>query len=298
MILPPPSSLPTTPIVVRITSTPTATALSVDGTLVATLPPLSTPGGTCTIFLSHPEPTEDQINLTITALVDYIFDNNRHPYKHVWGEANRSRVAEYVKWIMEVAADKGMNTNHLAYIYATTHIESQWYNFEEISQGDPETYFERQYGLGSGRENELGNTEKGDGYKYMGRGFIHLTGRGNYSKVSQELQLGSLLTDFPAKAAYNESPNRSSLDSKNYITRIAVLGMADGWFTGKKLSDFDNVDGTYQFDDARAIINWPGAQGGNPREQAGKLGKDFAEILSTHCQLGGVPSGIACIICK
>ena len=295
-----PAPLPP-PLAVQVTSTPTATPVNVNGIPVATLPPLTTPtGGTCTIIFSQKESNETEINATIIALREYIFDKGRHPYKEVWGSADPSRVEEYIKWIMDVAANKGMNTNHLAYIYATTHLESQWYNFEEVSEQGiaPEDYFEYLYGWETNMGEMLGNTAKGDGYRYMGRGFIHLTGRGNYSKVSEALQLGSLLTDYPAKAAYNESLNRISLANDNYITRIAVLGMADGWFTGKKLSDFDDADGSYRFYDAREIINWPGAQGGEPREQAGELGKDFAEILSAHCQLGGLPSGITCVTCK
>ncbi|GEM_PF-6034938 len=201
---------------------------------------------------------------------------------------------------MDVAANAGLNTNHLAYIYATTHVESQWFNFTEIfpAEADPEEYFERQYGRGSSLGSQLGNTEFGDGYLYMGRGFIHLTGRGNYAKAGSALGLGTLLVDYPEKASYNEASNRTSLDPYNHITNVAVFGMSGGWFTGQKLSDFDNADGSYRFYDARAIINWPGAQGGDPRQQAGDLGKDFAEILSRHCPLGGVPAGLMCVVCR
>lgn len=53
-----------------------------------------------------------------------------------------------------------------------------------ILQNEPE-YFELIYG---GRP-DLGNTQKGDGYNYRGRGFIQLTGRANYEKTGKALGL-------------------------------------------------------------------------------------------------------------
>jgi hypothetical protein len=81
---------------------------------------------------------------------------------------------------------------------------------------------------------------------------------------------------------------------------IAVGGMKNGWFTGVGLTspDISGPDGSFDFYGARAIINWPGAQGGNPRQQAGKLGEGFGDILSRHCPLGGASSGIVCVECK
>ena len=45
----------------------------------------------------------------------------------------------------------------------------------------------------------LGNTEKGDGKKYKGRGFIHLTGRWNYTKAAK--QTGIDLVNQPELAS-------------------------------------------------------------------------------------------------
>lgn len=76
----------------------------------------------------------------------------------------------------------------------------------------------------------LGNTEPGDGVKYKGRGFIHLTGRYNYDKAGK--QLGIDLVNNPELAA----------DPK-IAAKIAI------WFwksrVSKRVSDFtDTTDVT------------------------------------------------------
>jgi putative chitinase len=50
----------------------------------------------------------------------------------------------------------------------------------------PEAIFERVYGLGNPKKaRELGNTNKGDGYRYRGGGVLQTTGRANYRRMSQ-----------------------------------------------------------------------------------------------------------------
>jgi hypothetical protein len=252
----------------------------------------STPGPTPT---QTPSPNEAEIENTLQELVNYIFDNSRHPYKHVWANAERDKVKGHLDRIMGESGRQGLNTNHLAYIYATTHEESQWYNYQEL---EPAGGFENLYGPGSPNAAQLGNIYPGDGERYMGRGYVHLTGRGNYKTASDKLGLYVTLSDgtrgyeleqYPEKAAYG-APEFSY----DYRTMIAVRGMAEGWFTGVGLSNFDTPDGNYDFYGARAIINWPGAQGGDPRQHAGNLGIDFTKILAKQCPLGGAKAGIVC----
>jgi putative chitinase len=82
-------------------------------------------------------------------------------------------------------------------------------------------------------------------YPYVGRGFVQLTWRDNYEKASQILSLYDErdLVDHPELA----------LDSL-IATRVLFRGMAEGWFTGRKLGQYFN-DTKDDPLNARQIIN-------------------------------------------
>jgi len=56
--------------------------------------------------------------------------------------------------------------------------------------------------------------------------------------------------------------------------QIAIQGMLDGWFTGRKLSQYFKEDGTANYEDARAIIN-----GTDQATRIADISRRFAEIL-------------------
>jgi putative chitinase len=83
-----------------------------------------------------------------------------------------------------------------------------------------------EYGKGKGKP--YGVAKKYQDIPY-GRGYVQLTWDYNYEKADKELGLnGELLKSFE-KALEPE-----------IAAQIAIRGMKEGWFTGKKLSDYDN----------------------------------------------------------
>ena len=75
---------------------------------------------------------------------------------------------------------------------------------------------------------------------YFGRGFLQITHEENYRKAWCRWRRS---VKEPSKAL---DPAISA--------KIAVLGMRDGWFTGKRLSDFITLAHS-DFEGARAIVN-------------------------------------------
>lgn len=123
----------------------------------------------------------------------------------------------------------------LAYVLATAFHETARFKFMREVWGP--TAAQKRY---EGRA-DLGNTVVGDGKKFLGRGFVQVTGRRNYSDWSRRLGIDLLkepqLAEQPAIAA-----------------RILVEGMMLGTFTGRKLSDYETAAGP-DYRNARRIVN-------------------------------------------
>ncbi len=123
---------------------------------------------------------------------------------------------------------------HLAYILATTYHETAktMQPIEEFGKGKGRDY---------GKKLKLSRKPYTTPDKlYYGRGFVQLTWYENYQLASKKLKCD--LLNFPELAL--------QLDR---ATDILFLGMYQGWFTGKKLSDYIGVK--TDFVGARKIIN-------------------------------------------
>jgi len=127
----------------------------------------------------------------------------------------------------------------VAYALATTFHETAQ-TMQPVTEYGPKSYFAK-YDAGTKIGKALGNTQPGDGYRYRGRGFVQLTGRSNYEKMSR-------LT--------NEDLIREPDLAKNFDTarKILRVGMTKGLFTGKKVGDYLTPTKT-DYVNARRIIN-------------------------------------------
>jgi putative chitinase len=135
------------------------------------------------------------------------------------------------------------NLQWAAYMLATVKHEcaDKWMPITEFGNKE---YFNK-YNAGTALGKRLGNTQVGDGYRYRGRGYVQITGRANYARLTKALGLG------PAEDLVAD-PDQALRPLIAY--RIMSLGMRTGLFTGKKLSDYINAQGC-DYRNARRIIN-------------------------------------------
>jgi len=130
---------------------------------------------------------------------------------------------------------KDKDDRWLAYMLATTHHETgrTMQPIEEWGKGK-----ERPYGKRI-KMNKQPYTDTSE--IFYGRGFVQLTWYENYARAGKELG-----QDFLHKAA-------GVMELSN-ATNIMFLGMSEGWFTSKKLSQYFNPT-TENWKNARRIIN-------------------------------------------
>ncbi len=79
----------------------------------------------------------------------------------------------------------GIARKSTAYALATTEWETAR-TMDPIYERGPRSYFDK-YEPGTSIGKRLGNTKKGDGYLYRGRGYVQLTGRSNYERAGKKL---------------------------------------------------------------------------------------------------------------
>lgn len=145
----------------------------------------------------------------------------------VIGPLNQSQVDGFES-LLDHAEVAETPLHHLAYILATTWHETA-FRMQPIAE------------FGKGRGRAYGKPAGPYGHKYYGRGYVQLTWLSNYERASDEL--GPDFVRFP-----------DLVMKPGHAAMILFHGMAEGWFTGKKLSDFINAN-RVDYRGARKIIN-------------------------------------------
>jgi len=125
--------------------------------------------------------------------------------------------------IITEAKKQKLLRNQLAYVLATAYHESA-HSMNPVKE-----------------QGSLKYLKSKDYYPYVGMGLVQLTWDYNYIKAGKFL--GVDFMKLPEKLLLPE-----------YAVPILVKGMKDGWFTGKKLSDYITLK-TSNFFEARRIVN-------------------------------------------
>jgi putative chitinase len=154
--------------------------------------------------------------------------------------------------ILKACTRQSWPVSFTAYAMATAFLETAA-TMQPIKERGGTAYFHRMYDIQGARPakaRELGNLSPGDGARYCGRGYVQLTGKANYAKATAKLRALGFGVDLVANPDLALRPDIAAA--------IMVLGMSEGWFTGRKLSDDLPARGpasASQFKASRDIIN-------------------------------------------
>lgn len=200
--------------------------------------------------------------------------------------ANIARFLPYVLAALRAAglADRGLLLSALGTIRAESEgflpISEFQSQFNTPPGGAP-------FSLYDGRKN-LGNTQAGDGARFMGRGFVQLTGRANYRQFGAELGI-----DLEAEPDLANAPEIAAALLAAFLTsRASALRealAADDLRRARKLVN-GGSHGLARFKDvfARAAPSWPEAAATGLVGAAGRAGRQ-APVGRAGRKLTAVP---------
>ena len=169
--------------------------------------------------------------------------------RKAFGKLSESQVSAFNHIVSAMDADKSITYPQGAYILATIWHETAttMQPIAEYGKGKGRTYG-RWY---RGSKDQVYTFKDGSGttvylqsdypHLYYGRGYVQLTWFENYKKASEKLKHDFL-------------NNPDDVMQIEHATNILLLGMKEGWFTGRKLSDYINQS-KKDYLNARRIIN-------------------------------------------
>ena len=184
--------------------------------------------------------------------IDTVYNRVVDTLKRLRASTHAANFSKYGKTILKEIQDADItDPGHIAYVLTTSSLESQHKPQKEWKAPEGSVLWERaqKFYWPSG---------------FYGRGFVQLTLEDNYRKWQNKLGI-PLLTD-PDLAL-----------KADVAARILAVGMRDGLFTGKKLSDY-GAGASYDVGGARDIVN--------PGEGTSKFGqflsawKEYFNILT------------------
>ncbi|NOQ35260.1 MAG: LysM peptidoglycan-binding domain-containing protein [Methylococcaceae bacterium] len=168
-------------------------------------------------------------------------------YRDTFGSLNQSQVNGLGSLLLSFEQDEDITyIKYMAYMLATIKHETA-NKFLPITEYGGRSYFNKydpvlaNTASRRSRAKRNGNTVKGDGYKYRGRGFVQITWKNNYKKLGGAL--GYDLVNNPEKAL-----------EPVIAYKIMSHGMRHGTFTGRRLSSYISKDRA-DYRNARKIIN-------------------------------------------
>ena len=184
-------------------------------------------------------------------------------------KSNLQKIAENINKYVEKTKEV-FTVYELSYMLATARHEAYHFTTREYFSAKPEignaSYFDkydpvlassdqlRQTAIGNG------NTVRGDGFKYRGRGLVHLTWKNNYQKAKDFFGIDFVNNPDEAAGFENSIP-------------IMIGGMKEGIFTGRKLSSYVNNEAR-DYEGARKVIN-----GSDQKALIASYAKKFEVIL-------------------
>lgn len=148
-----------------------------------------------------------------------------------------------------LTATAALPLTHRAYVLATAWHETGPASSNLHMTPRREIWGPSRAQLGYEGRSDLGNTVPGDGKRFLGRGYVQITGRRNYARAA--FATGRDLLANPDLALEPDTAGQ-----------IIVDGMSKGWFTGRSLADSAN------YVDMRRIVN----------------GTDKAELIAGYAQ--------------
>lgn len=137
---------------------------------------------------------------------------SKHTLSDVLGTTN-TIVEPFIPWLNEYCQKYEINTplRLAAFLAQIGHESGRFRYTEEIAKG---------YAY-EGRK-DLGNTQKGDGLKFKGRGLIQITGRYNYTELSNDLGI-----DFVSQPMMLSLPEYAVWSACWYWDKRKLNTMAD-----------------------------------------------------------------------